>query len=137
MSPCVHDMMWTNVFSRFESIYRTNVHGFLDMRIYYHLWVDLHSASPQISKSNQPNLSCKLYQIVGVSWILMAEQPSRKKQLHRQFNFRDLSQENLRSEIVSNLSIHTPRGFLPGRFSGFLQNGKHPIRFEMWKSGKI
>ena len=81
-----------------------------------------------------------LLQIVSNCWcllILMAEQSSRKKQLHRQFNFRDLFQENLRSEIVSNLSIHTPRGFLPGRFSGFLQNGKHPIRFEMWKSGKI
>lgn len=91
-----------------------------------------------------PNFKIKrthsLLQIVSNCWcllILMAEQSSRKKQLHRQFNFRDLFQENLRSEIVSNLSIHTPRGFLPGRFSGFLQNGRHPIRFEMWKSGKI
>ena len=66
-----------------------------------------------------------LLQIVSNCWcllILMAEQSSRKKQLHRQFNFRDLFQENLRSEIVSNLSIHTPRGFLPGRFSGFLRS---------------
>ena len=78
MSSCVHDMMWTNVFSRFESIYSTNVHGFLDMRICYHLWVDLHSTSPQISKSNQPNLSFKLYQIVGVSWFSWLNNPPGK-----------------------------------------------------------
>lgn len=78
MSSCFHGMMWTNVFSRFESIYSTNVHGFLDMRIYYHLWVDLHSESPQISKSNQPNLSFKLYQIVGVSWFSWLNHPAGK-----------------------------------------------------------
>ena len=79
MSSCVHDMMWTNVFSRFEKYLQNKRSWFLR---HENLLSSVGGFALRISPDFEIKPTQSLLQIVSNCWcllILMAEQSSRKK----------------------------------------------------------